>query len=318
MSDVKAVPSVIPARARGFPRGKARVSRATVRRLLLAYALVTPVVLWRLATSFYPFASTAYLSFFDDNPIRRTHEFVGLGNYRSMLDDPNVKDTVAFTLFFTLLSVGLQIAVGLGVAELLNRNFRFRSVARAVNLLPWAMAAIVVGTAAKWIFHQDYGLVNDLIWRATGARPLWLSDPLNARFAVTLTDVWKNTPFLTVVFIGGLQGIPHELHEASTIDGASRLRAFWSITLPLLTPLIISMAIFTAIHRVLTFDIVYALTEGGPGSATSLMSYLVYVQAFRVLNFGYAAALSMGLVGMVLVVGLLGFVLLRRAWAWGY
>lgn len=273
------------------------------------------MVLWRLATSIYPFLYTAYLSFFDASPVRRTHDFVGFANYVEMTRDPNVHETIVFTIFFTVVSVGLQIVFGLAIAELLNRRFRFRSVARAVNLLPWAMSPIVTGTAAVWIFNQDYGLVNDLIWRVSGERPLWLVGVTSARFAVTLTDVWKNTPFLAVIFISGLQGISPELHEAAKIDGAGGIRAYWYITLPLLMPLIITMAIFAAIYRVLSFEIVYALTQGGPGTATSLMSYLVYLQGFRVLNFGYAASLSMGLFGMVLVVGLIGFVFLRRAWA---
>lgn len=268
-----------------------------------------------MATSVYPFFYTAYLSLFDHSPIRRSHEFVGLDNYAAMAQDPSVKDTVAFTLFFTILSVSLQVVLGLAVAQLLNQQFRLRGIARAVNLLPWAMSAIVIGTAANWIFNYDYGLINDLIWRATGERPLWLTEVTKARFAVALTDVWKNTPFLAIVFLGGLQGLPGELNEAARLDGAGRFRAYWSITLPQLMPLIISMAIFTAVFRVLTFDIVYALTAGGPGTATSLMPYLIYLQAFRVLNFGYASALAMGLFVMVLVVGLVGFVLLRRAWA---
>jgi multiple sugar transport system permease protein len=300
---------------RPVARGRTWIRRATGRRLLLAYALVAPAVIWRLATSIYPFAYTGYLSFFDHSPVRRTHEFIGLDNYIAMTNDPNVRDTVAFTIFFTVVSVGLQIALGLAMATLLNRSFAGRGLARAVNLLPWAMSAIVIATAASWVFNQDYGLVNDLIWRVTGERPLWLANVTNARFAVVLTDVWKNTPFLTVIFLGGLQGIPTELREAATIDGAGPVRAFWSITIPLLMPLIVSMAIFTAIFRVLTFEIVYGLTEGGPGMATSLMSYQIYLQAFRVLNFGYASALSMGLFGMVLVVGLIGFWFLRRAWA---
>jgi multiple sugar transport system permease protein len=131
---------------------------------------------------------------------------------------------------------------------------------------------------------------------------------------VTLTDIWKNTPFLTVIFIGGLQGISPELNEAAKIDGANSFRAYWYITLPLLMPLIISASIFVAIARVLTFEIVYGLTQGGPGTATALPAYQVYLQAFRVLNFGYAAALSMGLFFIVLIVGLVGFALQRRAW----
>jgi len=287
----------------------------SARRIILGYILVTPVVLWRLATSIYPFLYTAYLSFFDQSPVRRTFDFIGLGNYIAMIHDRNIYDTVGFTLYFTVISVSLQVVLGLAIAELLNRRFFLRSVARAVNLLPWAMSGIVIGTAARWIFDPNYGLINDLIWRVSGARPLWLVDVNLARLAVTLTDVWKNTAFLAVIFLGGLQGISAELYEAAKIDGADGWRSYRYITLPLLMPLIISMAIFISIYRILSFEIVYALTQGGPGMATSLMSYQVYLQGFRVLNFGYASAISMTLFLMVLVVGLFGFGLLRRAWA---
>ncbi len=303
-----------PARARDEVRRKSVFRNPTVRRWMLGYALVAPVVLWRLATSIYPFIYTAYLSFFEDSPIGQVHEFIGFDNYVQMVRDPDVHDTIGFTIFFTLTSVGLQIVLGLGIAELLTRPFRGRSLARAVNLLPWAMAPIVIGTAATWIFNQDYGLINDIIWRITGARPLWLIHPTSARFAVTITDVWKNTAFLAVIFIAGLQGISRELYEAARIDGASAIATFRYITLPLMMPLIISIGIFAAVYRVTSFEIVYALTQGGPGTATALMSYLVYLNGFRVLDFGYAAALSMGLCLMVLIVGLVGFALLRRSW----
>jgi multiple sugar transport system permease protein len=301
--------------ARDQARTRSRLGSLKARRILLAYALVAPVVLWRFATSVYPFVYTAYLSFFDRSPVRRSFDFVGLGNYTALVQDPDVHNTIVFTVIFTIVSVSLQLIYGLATAELLNRRFPFRNVARAVNLLPWAMPAIVTGVAAVWIFNQDYGLVDDLLWRVGGGRPLWLSDVAHARLAVTFTDVWKNTPFLAVIFIGGLQGIPTELYEAARVDGANGLRAFRHITLPLLMPLIVSVSIFIAIYRVLTFDIVYALTGGGPGTATSLMSYVVYLQAFRVLNFGYASALAMVLFFMVLVIGVVGFGLLRRAWA---
>ena len=117
-----------------------------------------------------------------------------------------------------------------------------------------------------------------------------------------------------MIFLTGLQGIPLELYEAAKIDGSDRLRSYWYITLPLLMPLIISMLIFTSVFRILSFEIVYALTGGGPGTATSLLSYLVYLEGFRVLNFGYASAVAMLLFFIVLVVGLAGFGLLRRAW----
>jgi multiple sugar transport system permease protein len=284
------------------------------QRALLAYLLVAPVVIWRLATSVYPFLRTFYLSFFDQSPVRRTFDFIGLDNYIALTRDANVRDTLYFTAFFTVTSVTLQVLFALAIAELLNRHFRGRNLARTVNLLPWAMAPIVIATAARWVFHQDYGLVNDIIWRISGERPLWLVNITSARFAVTLTDVWKNSAFLAVIFLSGLQGIPLELYEAAKIDGSDGLRSYRYITLPLLMPLIISMAIFTAIFRVLSFEIVYALTGGGPGVATSLLSYLVYLEGFRVLNFGYASAIAMLLFLIVLVIGLVGFGLLQRAW----
>ena len=285
------------------------------RRLALAYALVAPVVIWRLATVVYPFLNTLYLSFFDNSPIRHTFKFIGLDNYVAMTKDNNVSQTLTFTLFFTVASVSLQVVSGLIIAQLLNRKFFMRGVARSINLLPWAMAGIVWATASRWIFDPNFGLVNDLIWRVSGARPLWLVNVNLARLAVTFSDVWKSTPFLAVVFLSGLQGIPEELYEAAKIDGADSWRSFTHITLPLLLPLILSMTIFIAIGRVLGFEIVYALTQGGPGMSTALMSYTVYLQAFRVLNFGYASAVAIGLFLIVLVGGLFGFGLVRRAWA---
>jgi len=284
------------------------------RRLLLAYTLVAPVVLWRLSTSVYPFLRTFYLSFFDNSPVRRTFDYVGFDNYLALAKDTNVTQSLSFTFFFAVVSVSLQIGLGLGVAQLLNRQFMLRTLARTVNLLPWAVAPIVTGAAAVWAFNQDYGLVNDIIWRLTGERPLWLVNVTSARLAVTLTDTWKNTPFLAVIFLSGLQAIPTEIYEAGKIDGADGLRSYRYITLPLLLPLIVSMAIFITIFRVLSFEIVYALTGGGPGSATSLLSYVVYLQGFRVLNFGYASAVAMLLFVIVLVIGVVGFGLLRRSW----
>lgn len=305
---------VVHAGVRPAARGVRWNSMAT-RRMALAYALVAPVVLWRLATSIYPFLYTAYLSFFDYSPVRRSFDFIGLENYAQVVADRNVQQSFNFTFVFTIDSMVLQIVLALALAEMLNRQFPLRGLVRAINLLPWALAAIVTGYAGRWVFNTDYGLLNDIIWRITGLRPIWLTSAFSARVAVVLVDVWKNTAFLTIIFLTGLQGIPHELYEAAKIDGADSVRAYRYITLPLMLPLIISMAIFGAIARVLSFEVVYALTEGGPGVATALMSYLVYLQAFRVLNFGYASALSMVLFGIVLVVGLSGFALLRRVWA---
>src|SRR5262249_42780391 len=141
-------------RAGARARGRIRLGSLGARRILLAYALVAPVVLWRFATSVYPFAYTAYLSFFDRSPVRRSFHFVGLGNYGALAQDPAAQNPVVFPGIFAAVPVSLQLAYGRASAELLNRRFPFRNVARAVNLLPWAMPAIVTGVAAVWIFNQ--------------------------------------------------------------------------------------------------------------------------------------------------------------------
>lgn len=283
------------------------------KQIALGLVLVAPVVIWRLFTTVYPFLATLNLSFQDNSPVRRTAEYIGLANYQELFNDPRIRETLSFTFTFTAVSVFTQIVVGLLIAELLNRRFRGRSFVRAINLLPWAISPIVIGTAGTWIFHQDYGLVNDIIWRISGQRPLWLVDPLAAQFAVVMTDVWKNTAFVTVIFLGALQGIPLELYEAAKIDGAGGLQRYRFITLPMLMPLIISLGIFIAIFRVLTFEIIYTLTAGGPGMATSVLSYANYLEGFRVLNFGYASAIAMLSFVIVAVIGIVGFVFLRRA-----
>ncbi|MGQ9629693.1 MAG: carbohydrate ABC transporter permease [bacterium] len=293
----------------GFTRG------IRWRAVLIGYALIAPAILWRFSTTVYPFLHTLYLSFFEENPIYRTSYFIGLENYVRMFKDKAVIDTLAFTLIFTVGSVFLQVCYGMAVASLLNAKYRGRSILRAANLLPWAMPTIVAGTAAVWFFHQDFGMVNDILWRLFGIRPAWLVTVPGARAAVTFTDVWKNGPFLAIIFLGGLQGIPGELYEAARVDGATGLKAFWHITLPLMTPLMITMSIFVGIYRILSFDIIYALTQGGPGTATSLMSYRVFLEAFRFLNFGYGSALAVGAFVMILIFGLLGLALLRYAWA---
>jgi len=263
----------------------------------------------------YPFLYTFYLSFFDRSPLHRTFDFIGFANYANMLKDKAVIDTLAFTFMFTAGSVFLQVCYGMAVALLLNAPFRGRSILRAANLLPWAMPSIVAGAAAVWFFHQDFGMIDDILWRLFGIRPLWLVSALGARAAVTFTDVWKNGPFVAIVFLGGLQGIPLELYEAAKVDGATGFSAFRHITLPLMVPLMVTMAIFISIYRILSFDIVYALTQGGPGTATSLMSYRVFLEAFRFLNFGYGSALAVSSFFMVLIVGIVGLFILRYVWA---
>ncbi len=289
-------------RPRGHPRG-----------VLLAYALVAPVLIWRMAVSIYPFLHTVVQSFTNESPLNPPTHGVGLDNYGSMFGDPAVTDSLIFTAVFTVASTVLQLCYGLGIATLLNRRFRGRGLLRAVNLLPWALPTIVIATAAQWLFNSQYGMIDDLIARVLPVRPIWLADASSARVAVILLDSWKNAPWAAIIILAGLQNVPGELYEAAKVDGASSWRTFRSVVLPLLLPLLITLTIFVATYRVLTFDIVYGFTQGGPGSATSLLSYQVYKLAFSGLYYGYGSAVAVSAFVIVLLISLLCYAALRRS-----
>jgi len=284
------------------------------KRIFLAYALIAPAILWRAAVSVYPFLHAIIQSFTNESPLNVATHWVGLRNYVNMFQDSTVTETLTFTFVFTVASTVLQLIYALVIASLLNRSFRGRGLVRAVNLLPWAMPTIVIATAAQWLFNDQYGMLNDLIARVVpGLRPVWLSSPTGARIAVILLDTWKNAPWAAIFLLAGLQNIPGELYEAAKVDGASRWRTYRSVVLPLMAPILITLTIFIATYRVLSFDIVYGFTQGGPGVSTSLLSYQVYKLAFSGLYYGYGSAIAVFTFLIVLVISLASFVLLRRA-----
>jgi multiple sugar transport system permease protein len=288
--------------------------RRHVNRILLAYGLIAPAVLWRAAIAVYPFVHTIVQSFTNESPLNPVTHFVGLRNFANMFQDPVIVDTLGFTAVFTIASTILQLLYALGIATLLNRSFRGRTLVRAVNLLPWAMPAIVIATAAQWLFNSQYGMIDDLVNRVVpGLRPIWLASPAMARVVVILVDVWKNAPWAAIILLAGLQNIPGELYEAAKVDGASSWRTFRSVVVPILAPLIFSVTIFVATYRVLTFDIVYGLTQGGPGTSTSLLSYQVYKLAFSGLYYGYGASVAIFAFLIVLVISVVGYAFMRRS-----
>jgi len=280
--------------------------------VLLAYALVAPAVIWRTVVAVYPFLHTIAQSFTNESPLNPPTHWVGLRNYHTMFGDPAVTESLVFTAIFTITSTALQLIYALGIATLLNRRFRGRALVRAVNLLPWAIPTIVIATAAQWLFNSQYGMIDDLIARVLFVRPIWLADTTMARIAVIMLDTWKNAPWAAIVLLAGLQNVPAELYEAAKVDGASSWRTFRSVVLPLLLPLLITLTIFIATYRVLTFDIVYGFTQGGPGSSTSLLSYQVYKLAFSGLYYGYGSAVAVFAFAIVLVISLLCYAALRR------
>ena len=179
------------------------------------------------------------------------------------------------------------------LALILNMKFKGRRFLRTIVLIPWAMPAVVIGMAAKWGFNNDYGLVNDFIRRfVSDFQYNWLINTGSARAAVIAMDLWKDLPFFAILVLSGLQFISGDIYEAAKVDGANGVQSFFRITLPLILKNIITLCIPFTLWRLTTFDLVYAMTSGGPGEDTSLIAYRITTEAFTNLNVGYASTLA--------------------------
>ncbi|NPV65972.1 MAG: sugar ABC transporter permease [Anaerolineae bacterium] len=280
------------------------------RRYVAAALLLAPVILLRLFTTLYPFVQTIFLSFEKYNPAFPPRQYVGLGNFEKIASDIVVRSSVEFTLIFVFGSTLFQLIFGIMVASLLNSRFRLRNLARTINLIPWAIPMVVAAVGWRWLFDGTYGWITDLLHRL-GIDYSWLIDPVGARIAILIVSVWKSTPFVAISILAGLQGVSEELYEAARVDGANAWQSFWSITLPLIMPLTVTIGMFMLVWQLAVFDLPYAMTSGGPGFATSVLAYQIQQQV-ATLNYGYASALSVVMFLIVGLIGIIGVVAFRR------
>ncbi len=226
--------------------------------------------------------------------------------------DPRFQSSLRNTAVFTAASVALELLLGIGIALLLHESFRGRGLLRAITLLPWALPTAVMGLAWAWIFNDTFGVANDLLLRAglIQSPVAWLSSPNGAMAALVLADVWKTTPFVALIVLAGLQGIPLDVLEAARIDGLSAVQRFRWVVLPLLAPSILAAALFRAIQAYGAFDLVYVMTGGGPGGSTETVSLYAFQTYFRYLDPAAGAAIAIN--GFVLP-ALLAALLVRLA-----
>lgn len=263
-----------------------------VRELLRGYAFLAPLCAFILAFVFLPVAGTIRNSLERDVtflPLR----FIGLGNYRSLLWDPGFLQSLRFTGLFTLVSVPLELALGLAFALLLAHPSPVRGVLRAVVLLPWAIPAAVSARVFELIYNVHFGLANYLALRTgfADAPVNWLGTPPGAFAALVAADLWKTTPFVAIILLAGLASIPEDLHRQAQVDRAGYAQRFFRITLPLLRPVLVVALLFRTIDSLRVFDVVFVLTGGGPGGSTTSLSLFAY-RYFVGGDFGYGSAAS--------------------------
>jgi ABC-type sugar transport system permease subunit len=262
----------------------------------VAWWLVLPALLTILLVALFPLLWTAWesLHLHDLRMPWLGKPFVGLDNYLEALRDPRFWSALGHTAFFAVTSVGLELLIGLWLALALNRAFRGRGLVRAAVLVPWAIPTVVSALLWRFMFEGQHGIVNAALVGAGALREpvVWFIDPVAAWVPVILADVWKTTPFVALLLLAGLQNIDASLYEAARIDGASAWRQFRYVTLPLLKPAILVALIFRTLDAFRVFDLIYALTGGGPGTSTEPIALYTFNALLQNLQFGYGSALS--------------------------
>ncbi len=266
-----------------------------------AWALVAPAVAVLVAVALYPVLHALWLSLHRHVLVFHEHAFVGADNYAFLVTDARFFAALRTTAYFAAVAVAVELLLALPLALLLHRASPARGLLRAAVLVPWAVPTVVSAKLWAHLFNPDFGLVARLL---PGDDPNWLGSPFWALHAAILVDVWKTTPFVALLLLAGLQGIPEDLYRAARVDGASAWRTFRSITLPLLRPAILLALLFRTLDALRVFDAVYVLTEGGPANTTETLSIYAYKTLMRAGDFGYGSTLAVATFLCVAIVSL--------------
>ncbi|MDI6871131.1 MAG: sugar ABC transporter permease [Bacillota bacterium] len=285
----------------GLAPPKPRKRQMTLERRTPAL-MVTPAVALLLLLTLFPMFYSLFLSLHDWNMARPQHgrTFIGLGNFSRLLNDPYFWEALGRTAVYVVGAVTLQMVIGFALALLFSSRTRFVSVSRALLLFPVMLSPIVVGVMWRILYHPSFGMVNFATsFLGLGTRA-WLGDPKTAMLAIILTEVWQWSPFVMLLVQSGLAGLPPEPFEAALIDGASSWQAFWRITVPLVSPTLITAGLLRMMDAIRSFDTIYVMTKGGPSNYTETLSFLTYKTGFMFFDMGMACALSYVLLLIVL------------------
>jgi multiple sugar transport system permease protein len=298
-------------------RGAAAALAARVPRLhrptapLFAWLMVLPAVAVLLAVTVYPLIYSLRESFYRlELSFSPVAHWVGFQNYvHALTDDPRFWPAMGRSFYLVGLGVAIELVLGFGLALVLNRLGRARTAVTALLLVPVMIAPVAVAIEGVVIFNHSWGPLNYLLAKIGIDGPVWLGDRSVALNSILLADVWQWTPFVAIILAAGLRTLPEEQYEAAAVDGATRWQLFRTMTVPLLQPLIIVTVLIRAMDIFKTFDTIYVMTAGGPGSATETASFYTYLQGLQFFSFGYAAAISYI---QLIVITIVATILVRR------
>lgn len=275
------------------------------------YLWLSPALVFVVLFTLVPALYAIRMSFYDYSLATQERPFIGLENYAALLEDQSYWHSLRLSLLFAAIDVPLTIVIGLGLALLLNLKVTGRGIFRSILLLPWVISMVIAGYMLKWIFADSTGILNYLLSVVGIGQVSWLSTSWGAFTTILLSHSWKVYAFGMIILLAGLQSIPTELYEAAHVDGASAIQRLLHITLPMLLPQILILVILRTLNTFNMVDLVIAMTEGGPGSATELVSYYMYQRAFAYFELGYASAIAVTILFLNIILALVYIRVLR-------
>jgi multiple sugar transport system permease protein len=281
-----------------------------IRQKGLFYGILVPITAFLFAVTIFPMIYSLCLGFQDINLLKpyQKSDFVLFDNFKTLIVSDRFLNSVFNTVVFSISTLILEFALGLGIALLLNREIIARRIFRTLFLIPFMTTPVVVGLIWRFLFNYDLGLINYLLRVVHVNRILWLSDPQLALRSLIIVDVWQWTPFVALILLSGLQSFPLEPFESSRIDGCSKLQEFYYLTLYFLRPSILVVVLIRTMDSIKLYDLVYTLTEGGPGIKSETISFFLYVLGFK--QF-YVSQSSAGSYLLLIVLTLLSMAFIR-------
>lgn len=291
--------------------GQARLTRArrgASYETRWGWALLLPALLVIGALSLVPLARAVYSSFRQTSPLLPP-KFIGLDNYYAVIESSAFLTAWRVTLQFTTITVVMTTVLAMISASALNSSFRGSSIVKPLVLLPWAVPGVIAGVMWRWMFNNNYGAINTILHTlgVIDNYVYWLSKPTLALLAACIAQTWSLLPLSIILILAALQNIPEEQYEAARLDGANSLQLYRYVTFPHIRTSVVIVALYNSLMGLTAYDIVYTLTAGGPGTATSVISYFTWTISFTHLNIGQGAALAtiIALVSIVFIIGIL-------------
>lgn len=260
-----------------------------------ATLLILPLAAVLVGVAVFPIMYSFWVSLYDLNLIRPHRQpFVGFDNYGKIFADPTFWIAVRRTTVYTVVTVSGTVVTALAVALLLNEITRGRRILSAILLVPWATPSVVNGLMWKWIYDSNYGLLNGALLQLglIDRYRIWLGDPDKTIFLIAQAAIWKQMPLAAILFLVTMKAIPDDLYRAAKVDGSNVLQRFWHVTLPSLRYGFLLVLLYETMISIRHFDLFAIMTQGGPGDASFVLSWQIYIQTFRALQFGTGAALA--------------------------